>query len=127
MLDAIHSTDTTLTGPVFETFTNKDGLPDNFITQIVQGTDDKLYIGTNLGICELLPGPTTTAPEKQWHAGRIFNSHTGYPVKDVNAGSGAMFRDSKGIIWIGTGSDKTGLVRFDPKADIVQSDKPPLW
>jgi ligand-binding sensor domain-containing protein/two-component sensor histidine kinase len=43
----------------------------------------------------------------------IYNSSTGYPVKDVNAGQNAMFVDSKGIIWIATGSDKTGLVRFD--------------
>jgi len=43
----------------------------------------------------------------------IYNSNTGYPVKDVNAGQNCMFMDTKGIIWAGTGSDKTGLVRFD--------------
>jgi len=46
----------------------------------------------------------------------IYNSNTGYPVKDVNTGHNAMFMDSKGIIWVGTGSDKTGLVRFDYEA-----------
>lgn len=126
MLQQIVGNDTMLAEPLFQSFTNKDGLPDNFITQVVQGDDQKLYIGTNLGICELIPGAAANAPEKQWHAGRIFNSHTGYPVKDVNAGSGAMFKDSRGIIWIGTGSDKTGLVRFDPKAEITNSDKPPV-
>lgn len=46
----------------------------------------------------------------------IYNSETGYPVKDVNGGQDAMYRDSKGIIWIATGADKTALVRFDPSA-----------
>ena len=34
-------------------------------------------------------------------------STTGYSIKDVNGGQQAMFIDSKGIIWIGTGDDKT--------------------
>lgn len=34
----------------------------------------------------------------------------------MNAGQNAMFKDSKGIIWIATGSDKTALVRFDSNA-----------
>ena len=101
---------------LFESFTTQDGLPDNFITQVVQGNDEKLYIGTNLGMCELIPGNAGNGIEKKWTVGKTFNSLTGYPVKDVNAGLGAMFKDSKGIIWIGTGSDKTGLVRFVPKA-----------
>ena len=56
--------------------------------------------------------------------GKVFNSLTGYPVKDVNAGSGAMFWDS-GIIWIGTGSDRTGLVRFDPNSLVTSDQKFP--
>ncbi len=43
----------------------------------------------------------------------IYNSTTGYPVKDVNLGSNCLFEDSKGILWIATGADKTALVRFD--------------
>nr|MDQ6901935.1 ATP-binding protein [Bacteroidota bacterium] len=101
---------------IFESYSTADGLPDNFITQIVQGNDNKLYIGTNLGFCELVSSTATKDHNKKWVVGKIFNSQTGYPVKDVNAGLGAMFKDRKGIIWIGTGSDKTGIVRFDPKA-----------
>ncbi len=110
---------------LFETFTTKNGLPDNFVTQVVQSNDEKLYIGTNLGICELLPVNTAGGIEEKWVVGKTFNSKTGYPVKDVNAGLGAMFKDSKGIIWIGTGSDKTGLVRFDPKAVLDYTYLPP--
>ena len=54
----------------------------------------------------------------------IYNSTTGYPVKDVNTGQNSMFSDSKGIIWISTGSDKTGLVRFD-YASLNRNNKPP--
>jgi hypothetical protein len=35
-----------------------------------------------------------------------------------------MYQDSKGIIWAGTGSDKTALVRFDPKA-VNKTSNPP--
>ncbi|MBI4645747.1 MAG: PAS domain-containing protein, partial [Bacteroidia bacterium] len=57
----------------------------------------------------------------------IYNSSTGYPVKDVNGGSanGAMLIDSKGILWAGTGAEKTALVRMDYNA-IHRNDKPPV-
>ncbi|MBI4646836.1 MAG: SpoIIE family protein phosphatase, partial [Bacteroidia bacterium] len=57
----------------------------------------------------------------------IYNSSTGYPVKDVNGGSGngAMLVDSKGIVWAGTGAEKTALVRMDYNA-IARNDKPPV-
>jgi len=108
----------------FKNFTAKDGLPNNFITQVITGNNGKLYVGTNLGICELIPGDTLNKNEKKWVVGKVFNSQTGYPVKDVNAGLSAMFKDRNGIIWIGTGSDKTGLVRFDPNAAINNNLSP---
>ena len=110
----------------FENYSTKDGLPDNFITQVVVADDQKIYVGTNLGICELVLAAQGNNTEKKWVAGKIFNSLTGYPVKDVNAGQGAMYKDSRGIIWIGTGSDKTGLVRFNPKAINNTALTPPI-
>lgn len=100
------------TDPLFETFTTREGLPHNFVTQVV-GRGNKMFIGTNNGFCELLPA-TNNAAMKRWRVGKVYHSTTGFPVKDVNSGQGAMYRDSKGIFWIGTGSDQTGLVRFDP-------------
>ena len=55
---------------------------------------------------------------------RSINSATGFPVKDVQTAEHALFEDSKGILWIATGSDKTGLVRFDRKA--LRRDEQPL-
>ena len=109
----------------FTSFTKKDGLPDNFITQVIQGDKESLYVGTNLGMCELLPGQKENSTGKKWVVGRVFNSQQGYPVKDVNAGLNAMFKDSRGVIWMGTGSDKTGLVRFEPNALRNFSRTPP--
>ena len=54
----------------------------------------------------------------------IYNNSTGYPVKDVNSGHNTMYCDSKGIIWIATGDDRTALVRFDPSA-VQRNPKPP--
>ena len=111
-------------GNLFETFTRADGLPDNVVTQVLQENDHKLYIGTNQGICELLKADSANDGKKSWNVGKIFNSSTGYPVKKVNASAGSMYKDSKGIIWIGTGS-ATGLIRFDPKAVLKVNSKPP--
>ena len=104
---------TNFSGTLFQTLTTKDGLPDNFITQVVQGDAEKLYIGTNFGMCEIIPGNPVNDVEQKWRVGKTYNTRNGYPVKDVNAGLRAMFKDRKGIFWIGTGSDKTGLVPFD--------------
>jgi len=98
---------------LFENFTTADGLPDNTVTQVVESDDGKIYLGTNAGICELFQ---SSSSKKGWVVGQTYNSATSYPIKDVNMGQNAMFKDSKGIIWIATGADKTALVRFDPKA-----------
>ena len=116
---------TNFSGTLFQTLTTKDGLPDNFITQVVQGDAEKLYIGTNFGMCELIPGNPVNDVEQKWRVGKTYNTRNGYPVKDVNAGLRAMFKDRKGIFWIGTGSDKTGLVRFDPNAVLNNYSMPP--
>lgn len=115
--------DTVLSQPIFQTYTIRNGLPDNFVTQVVEGNNHMIYIGTNIGMCEFIP-PSST--HQQWKVGKIFNTTTGYPIKDVNAGQGAMYQDSKGIIWIATGSEKTGLVRFDPDAISNTVSKPPF-
>ncbi len=111
-------------GTLFRTYTTREGLPDNFVTQVIQGDDKRLYIGTNLGICEMLQ-TGTGQNERQWIAGKIFNAQYGFPVRDVNGGQNAMFKDRSGIIWVGTGSDKTGLVRFDPNAYTHANQRPP--
>ena len=35
---------------MFINYTTKDGLPDDVVTQVVEGNDGKIYVGTNFGI-----------------------------------------------------------------------------
>ena len=44
----------------------------------------------------------------------VYNTTTGYPVKDVQTAEHSILEDDDGVIWIATGSESTGLVRFDP-------------
>lgn len=103
---------TALCSPLFKTFRITEGLPDNFVTNIIQMPDGKLVAGTNLGIVSFTPSPDLSRLSNI----EVFNSATGYPVKDVNVGQNCMLLDSKGIIWIGTGSEKSALIRFDHTA-----------
>jgi ligand-binding sensor domain-containing protein/signal transduction histidine kinase len=120
-------------GKSFITFTTIHGLPDNGITQMLITKEQNIVIGTNYGIAVLLKfvpkssvsfNTTDNLPVQNnvsndelknyapiW---KVYNSKTGYPVKDINSGQNSMYIDSKGVIWAGTGSAKTALVRFDP-------------
>ena len=121
-------------GRTFTNYTTVNGLPDNSVTQIIIDKQDNIIIGTNFGIAVLKYLTTTLAVNNELRnipaqnslpseelknyipSIEIYNSATGYPVKDVNSGQNTMFCDSKGITWIATGADKTGLVRFDYSA-----------
>jgi signal transduction histidine kinase/DNA-binding response OmpR family regulator len=54
----------------------------------------------------------------------IYNPKTGYPVSDVNRGFNAIFPDSKGYLWIASGSEKSGLMRFD-YSSLHKNQSPP--
>ncbi|MFA6126791.1 MAG: two-component regulator propeller domain-containing protein [Bacteroidales bacterium] len=128
-------------GKSFATFTTVEGLPDNIVSQVALDAQDNIVIGTNDGLAvitafrqkelsgnvlgEFPAQNNLTNDQLKGHQPKIiiYNSATGYPVKDVNFGQNGMYRDSKGILWIGTGSDKTGLVRFDQSA--VNTDPAP--
>jgi ligand-binding sensor domain-containing protein/serine phosphatase RsbU (regulator of sigma subunit) len=132
-------------GESFTSFTTKNGLPDNVITQVLF-YNDYIVLGSNVGIAVLtsfnpknalnanesdngkpiLPQNSLTNSELQNYTPvfSIYNSATGYPVKDVNVGYNAMYLDSKGIIWAATGSDKTALVRIDLSATTKNSNHP---
>jgi len=133
-------------GESFLSFNTNDGLSDNVITQVVIN-HDKIVLGSNFGISVLtafkpkaakkingvqdenqivLPQNILKNSELQNHSPvfKIYNSTTGYPIKDVNAGHNAMYLDSKGILWAATGSDKTALVRIDLNAILENKELP---
>jgi serine phosphatase RsbU (regulator of sigma subunit)/streptogramin lyase len=96
---------------IFKNFTVREGLLNNAVMQILQTRNGAIYAGTNSGICEII-----LTSDGKLKMGPVFNSANGFPVKDINSGFKTLYEDSKGIIWAATGSDKTALVRFDPKA-----------
>jgi ligand-binding sensor domain-containing protein/class 3 adenylate cyclase len=119
-------------GKTFMTFTTTDGLSDNVILGCVEDKNNKLWFGTNIGLSGLLAFKKrpTAVNEQTDNSGYLvdadndlpnselldnyvpvfekYNFKNGFPVKDVNIN--AVFVDSNGIIWAGTGNK---LVRFD--------------
>lgn len=96
----------------FQNFTTDEGLPNNLIQQINPLPDGKIAIGTNLGISTFRP-VSQNETEIKMEEMENFNSDNGFPVKDLTDGQNGMFLDSEGNLWAGTGSARTGLVRFD--------------
>ena len=108
---------------IFKSFGTTDGLPDNMILQIVPMDNGKIAVGTNLGIA-FFDAPDSVNTDFPLKNLEVFNSNTGYPVKDLTDGQNGMYQDSKGILWAGTGNNKTALVRFDYQA-LVRNKKAP--
>lgn len=126
-------------GQSFLNFTKADGLPDDVIYQIVETNEQYLVLGTNEGLAILtgfIPqkGKMERIPPQNKLANaelknytpqfEIYNSKMGYPVKDENGGQNSMKLDTEGAIWVGTGSEKTGLIRFDYNA-LHKNKNPP--
>jgi len=98
----------------FNNFTTAQGLANDMVYDIVEDTHGNIVIGTNLGFT-LIPATSASLPFSEVESKlEYYNKPNGYPIKDINLN--AMLCDSKGIIWAGTGSEKTGLVRFDYSA-----------
>jgi len=94
---------------LFTRFTNKDGLPNLTVTQVKSLPDGRIAIGTNLGVAIFTPDLDYPRIKNM----EVYNTSTGFPIKDVNNGRNSLFYDSKGVFWIGTGSEKSALIRFD--------------
>ena len=121
-------------GKSFLNFTSEHGLTDKNITQILISKEQNLAIGGDRGLSVLtgfsskvknktgpgfIPFQNNLSNEELKNYLPVIENYNylkGYPIAGVNAGQNCMLQDSKGIIWIGTESDKTGLVRFDYEA-----------
>lgn len=110
----------------FKSFGTTEGLPDNMILQIVPMDNRKIAVGTNLGIV-FFDAPDSVTTDFKLQNLEIFNSNTGYPVKDLTDGQNGMFQDSNGILWAGTGNNKTALVRFDYQALVRNAQAPSIF
>ena len=113
--------------PPFENFSTSNGLPDNVVLQITELNPEKMAIGTNLGIAIFDQPKGENGKLFSLENMEVFNSNSGYPVKDLTDGQNGMFVDRQGILWAGTGSNKTALVRFDYEARLRNAKKPDLF
>jgi signal transduction histidine kinase/ligand-binding sensor domain-containing protein len=108
-------------GQAFNSFTRKEGLVDDTVYDLIEDQDGNIFIGTNLGFT-VIPFEVTLLPFQEIRSSlEYFNTSNGFPVKDVNKG---MYLDSKGNIWAGNGSQKTGLVRFNYATLKKKKEKP---
>lgn len=105
-------------GKSFNNYTKTQGLADDVVYAIVEDTRNNiLWCGTNAGLSGLKLN--SFLGEEGSVQFENFNTSTGYAIKDVN--TGALFVDSKGVLWVGTG-DK--LVKFDYK-EVNRDFNPP--
>lgn len=88
----------------FETIDKLNGLPNNAVAELDEDSKGNIYVGTNFGLAVIPEGDLSNGIE-------VYNQFNGYPIRDVN--SGAFYCDKNDVLWVGTGSDKTALVRFD--------------
>ncbi|WP_104813682.1 adenylate/guanylate cyclase domain-containing protein [Aureitalea marina] len=134
-------------GDSFHQFTIQDGLPDDVITQVALSEEGHIVIGTNNGIA-MLKGFDSNPEQNDFQNNsvslhievhntlsnselskykpvfEIYNTSTGYQIKDVNRGQQGIYLDKKGVLWIATGSEKSGLVRMDYK-ELSKNKRPP--
>jgi ligand-binding sensor domain-containing protein/serine phosphatase RsbU (regulator of sigma subunit) len=99
----------------FTNYSINNGLPDNFITNVLQLPNKKIAVGTNKGLAVFNPALPVNDMGRLAEL-EVYNSSNGFPVKDVNAGQHAMYLDSKNIIWAATGDEKTAVARIDYNA-----------
>ncbi|MBP7514319.1 MAG: hypothetical protein KA791_07215 [Flavobacteriales bacterium] len=138
-------------GQSFLVYTTKDGLPHDNVTSVAVAKEsdgiadrtprpaDDILIGTLDGMaiitgwkdarggtrsCGEMVGEPNDTVARYDPVIEVYNTSTGFPVKDVQTAENALFEDNHGVIWIATGSDKTGLVRFDRKA--LNTDTVPI-
>lgn len=109
--------------PNFLSIDTEQGLPDNVILQITDLPGPSISLGTNQGLAIFDFDPKADNPLQNLN---IFNSETGYPVKDLTDGENALLLDRDGILWAGTGSVKNGLVRFDLSQNESNQSQPKL-
>lgn len=114
----------TLEESLFENFTSEDGLPNDKVLQIAEMQNGKIAIGTGRGISIINPPAPGSSSLDSLAGLEIFNSQFGFPAKDLTDGQNALFVDSGGLLWAGTGSTKTALVSFDYSSLLRNDTKP---
>lgn len=94
-----------------DSLTKEEGIISNTIWGLTKDNNGNVFIGTSKGI-SVIPSSSANKPFKQIKSDiETFNTTEGYPLKDVNYLS--LYCDKNDIVWVGTGSVKSALLRFD--------------
>ena len=83
-------------------YTQKEGLPDNNVTSLVEDSTGNIWIGTNNGLC-MFDGKNITQ----------YSKANGFPGGPINT----MYKDEKENVWINGGD--FGYIRYDGKKFIL--------
>lgn len=126
-------------GQTFLTYTKMHGLPDNNLQQVMTMHSGELMIGTLKGVATLtgwkneqgiftpfdqMKDIANTSLLRLSPVFEVYNSSTGFPVKDVQTAQHALFEDSDSTFWMSTGNAKTSLVHFNRVA--LKKDSTPV-
>jgi signal transduction histidine kinase/ligand-binding sensor domain-containing protein len=110
-------------GQSFQAITTREGLIDDTVYDLLEDETGNVFIGTNRGYTVVPAHVVPLSFEGMREKLEYYNTSNGFPIKDVNKG---IFLDSKGNIWAGNGSDKTGLVKMNYKALRKKKEKPQI-
>jgi signal transduction histidine kinase/ligand-binding sensor domain-containing protein/DNA-binding response OmpR family regulator len=97
----------------FTTFSMKDGLADNYVRAVTEGTEDKIWISTNRGLSCL----DVTKNHIQ-----NFNQQDGIPLG--NFMNGAVAKSSDGTIYFGS---ENGICYFNSNMPLPSYNLPPVY
>jgi class 3 adenylate cyclase/ligand-binding sensor domain-containing protein len=111
----------------FKVISQRHGLIDQAITQLLFLPDGRMAVGSPKGIQIFDRPELTKAGFSEIKNSDWYHTSTGFPVRDITSvGRNTMFLDKDGSIWAATESGNTGLVRFDYKQVRKKSVKPKI-
>jgi serine phosphatase RsbU (regulator of sigma subunit) len=101
-------------GKSFLSLSTREGLPSDLVYALVTDGKNRLWAGTDKGICRL-------STDKDFHvlASKYYGEQEGLKGTEVQQGGFLFTEDAK--LWICT---TNGLTRYDPKFDYVNSTPP---
>jgi len=97
----------------FTTFSMKDGLADNYVRAVTEGTEDKIWISTNQGLSCL---------DISNNHIQNFNQQDGIPLG--NFMNGAVAKSSDGTIYFGS---ENGICYFNSNKPLPSYSLPPVY
>lgn len=99
----------------FTVYTEKDGLPNSYIYDVIPDKDNNLWLPSNFGLTKFNPN----IENKNGSAFKNYNTKDGIQAREFNQGASFLCNDGKIIV-----GGVSGLNYFDPK-DIKENNETP--